>query len=368
MIQYHTVIQSPKHVPVTAPRRLLTLCPIRVDHHIVLDHYIVLNVESSVVLANSGRTCSFLSSRLTRGRRVRVEIHKLPHSASQPSFPYLNVHINSKHCHTNLCALISIANIHSQAALKMAHQSGSARTAPPRPTTPLRPSSRTSLRSSTSHNPNLASSSSSSMPIDILEPAFAELSDTLSDLESNLLHLQLMHVSLSRFSENFAAFLYGLEMNAFVVDWPEQPMLESLERWKGRQRGEGETTINAGSGIRTGSMRTPTKSALSSTIGGGMGTNEVDSTILSDTTFASLRATPARRRTLTGNKRDEEELKSGTAMRVRRAVREGGGGDGGSGTALKSGIPSRSGSAAGRGARGGRGSALPMRGKGRGVK
>lgn len=35
------------------------------------------------------------------------------------------------------------------------------------------------------------------------------------------MHLQLMHESLARFSENFAAFLYGLNMNAFCVDFPE---------------------------------------------------------------------------------------------------------------------------------------------------
>ena len=35
------------------------------------------------------------------------------------------------------------------------------------------------------------------------------------------MHLQLMHESLARFSENFASFLYGLNMNAFCVDFPE---------------------------------------------------------------------------------------------------------------------------------------------------
>ena len=36
-----------------------------------------------------------------------------------------------------------------------------------------------------------------------------------------MMHLQLMQESLARFSENFAAFLYGLNMNAFCVDFPE---------------------------------------------------------------------------------------------------------------------------------------------------
>jgi hypothetical protein len=43
----------------------------------------------------------------------------------------------------------------------------------------------------------------------------------MADLEANFMHLQLMHESLGRFGESFASFLYGLNMNAFVVDFPE---------------------------------------------------------------------------------------------------------------------------------------------------
>jgi DASH complex subunit DAM1 len=43
----------------------------------------------------------------------------------------------------------------------------------------------------------------------------------MADLEANFMHLQLMHESLARFSESFASFLYGLNMNAFCVDFPE---------------------------------------------------------------------------------------------------------------------------------------------------
>jgi DASH complex subunit DAM1 len=43
----------------------------------------------------------------------------------------------------------------------------------------------------------------------------------MADLEANFMHLQLMHESLARFSECFASFLYGLNMNAFCVDFPE---------------------------------------------------------------------------------------------------------------------------------------------------
>ena len=210
------------------------------------------------------------------------------------------------------------------------------RSPPVRPTTPLRPSSRASLRSST----NQSTFKTGEMPLDVLESQFAELSDSFADLESNMLHLQLMHESLSRFSENFAAFLYGLEMNAFVVDWPEQPLVESIQRWKAKQKGEGDTTILA---------KTPTKST-------NVANNEVDSTLLSDTTFASMRATPARRRTFV-----PEEKKSSVANRGR-----------GMGSGMvdtkKSGIPGRNNSNAGsvtRGASGNRGTGVAHRGRGR---
>lgn len=49
----------------------------------------------------------------------------------------------------------------------------------------------------------------------------------MADLEANMMHFQLMHESLARFSESFASFLYGLNMNAFCVDFPE--VLDSQE-------------------------------------------------------------------------------------------------------------------------------------------
>lgn len=88
-----------------------------------------------------------------------------------------------------------------------------------RPTTPLRSLSRGSLRGSLSL-PQGASSSALT-PIDAFEPAFAELSDSMADLEANMMYLGLMHESLARFSESFASFLYGMNMNAFCVDFPE---------------------------------------------------------------------------------------------------------------------------------------------------
>ena len=107
---------------------------------------------------------------------------------------------------------------------------GNARRVPPsRPTTPLRPPSRSSLRTSTAQSAGKAVAQSSEdgpegvvPPIEkILEPQMAELADGIADLEANLMHLQLQHESLTRFTESFAAFLYGMEVNAFCVDFPE---------------------------------------------------------------------------------------------------------------------------------------------------
>ena len=86
-----------------------------------------------------------------------------------------------------------------------------------RPTTPLRPSSRSSFRDSAQRG----GEGGEPFPLNAFEPAFAELSDAVADLEANMMHFQLMHESLARFSESFASFMYGLNMNAFCVDFPE---------------------------------------------------------------------------------------------------------------------------------------------------
>jgi DASH complex subunit DAM1 len=43
----------------------------------------------------------------------------------------------------------------------------------------------------------------------------------MADLEANFMHLQLLNESLNRFNECFGGFLYGLNMSAFCVDFPE---------------------------------------------------------------------------------------------------------------------------------------------------
>ncbi|CCC12176.1 unnamed protein product [Sordaria macrospora k-hell] len=130
-----------------------------------------------------------------------------------------------------------------------AHQRSTSRPRTPnRPTTPLRPSSRSSLRESARksiHGP------SASFPLNAFEPAFAELADAMADLEANMMHFQLMHESLARFSEDFASFLYGLNMNAFCVDFPEGPLTESFKRMREKEEREG-VAANGGGGMGQG--------------------------------------------------------------------------------------------------------------------
>lgn len=90
-------------------------------------------------------------------------------------------------------------------------------TTPSRPTTPLRPSSRSSFRDSA----RAAGEGDAPFPLNTFEPAFAELSDSMADLEANMMHFQLMHESLARFTESFASFMYGMNMNAFCIEFPE---------------------------------------------------------------------------------------------------------------------------------------------------
>ncbi|KAK0625365.1 DASH complex subunit Dam1-domain-containing protein [Bombardia bombarda] len=126
------------------------------------------------------------------------------------------------------------------------------RTRNSRPTTPLRPSSRSSFRESARDSVHGAAAS---FPLNAFEPAFAELSDAMADLEANMMHFQLMHESLARFSESFASFMYGLNMNAFCVDFPEGPMSESFRRMKQQDAQNG----GGGSGSRYQDNQQPTR-------------------------------------------------------------------------------------------------------------
>ena len=196
-----------------------------------------------------------------------------------------------------------------------------------RPTTPLRPSSRSSFRGSQSNGVAPA------FALDALEPQFAELSDSMADLEANFMHLQLMHESLSRFGESFASFLYGLNMNAFVVDFPEAPTADSIKRFRKQQR------------------QRETQDALASLHSGTATKSDADTTFMTtESSFvgkSSITATP-RRKTVGG------QGTPGTTVTSRPSM-----------------VPSTRGSSAARGgrgaSRGARGSALP-RGRGRGIK
>lgn len=144
-----------------------------------------------------------------------------------------------------------------------------------------------------------------------------------------------MHESLARFGESFAGFLYGLNMNAFVVDFPEAPEREGIKRWgremrrreRERMGVEGETTVMTAS---RGDETT-------------MGTGEES--------YASMKATPRRKSMAPMG----ETPGTGSTSTL---------------SGNRSGIPSVRG-AAGRGARGtargGRASGLP-RGRGRGAR
>ncbi|CAK7230331.1 DASH complex subunit dam1 [Sporothrix bragantina] len=105
----------------------------------------------------------------------------------------------------------------SEAHGSSTRQRSTSRTRTSRPTTPLRPSSRSSFRESARDSVL----GDAPFPLNAFEPAFAELSDAMADLEANMMHFQLMHESLARFSESFASFMYGLNMNAYCVDFPE---------------------------------------------------------------------------------------------------------------------------------------------------
>ncbi|CAN9096752.1 hypothetical protein CC77DRAFT_1057530 [Alternaria alternata] len=113
-----------------------------------------------------------------------------------------------------------------------------------RPTTPLRASSRSSLRDSSQRG---RAASVSGNALEGLQDGFAELSDAMADLEQNFLQLQLMHESLARFSESFAGFLYGMNMNAFCVDFPEAPVQESFKRPQ-NQPDQGAANLNRSQG------------------------------------------------------------------------------------------------------------------------
>ncbi|KAG4301325.1 hypothetical protein PCANB_002282 [Pneumocystis canis] len=94
-----------------------------------------------------------------------------------------------------------------------------------RPTTPLRRIERGGL----SHL-SVSWNREDPFPLDSLAPAFAEMTDALTDAQHNFEHIHSIYSNLVQFSESFASFLYGLNMNAFCVDFSEAPIRESFKR------------------------------------------------------------------------------------------------------------------------------------------
>ncbi|OJD38075.1 dash complex subunit dam1 [Diplodia corticola] len=168
------------------------------------------------------------------------------------------------------------------------------RSIPSRPTTPLRPTSRSSFRgsghhhdaASSSHHNRASATGHAPTALEALEPAFAELSDGMADLEANFMHLQLMHESLARFSESFAAFLYGLNMNAFCVDFPEAPLPESFHRQRLQEQAREAAARMSGFGLGGGGA------AASRARGGGLDGNEADTEATFMTTDTSFVENP----------------------------------------------------------------------------
>lgn len=90
-------------------------------------------------------------------------------------------------------------------------------TTPRRTSTPIRVLSGSTLSSHAgrSHRPTVT-------PLTFLEDeALPILAEETAALHANLTDMADIHQSLSTFNESFAAFLYGIKMNAFCVEWPE---------------------------------------------------------------------------------------------------------------------------------------------------
>ncbi|EMD96976.1 hypothetical protein COCC4DRAFT_73485 [Bipolaris maydis ATCC 48331] len=197
-----------------------------------------------------------------------------------------------------------------------------------RPTTPLRPSSRSSLRDSYQRG---RAASASDNALQGLQDGFAELSDAMADLEQNFVHLQLMHESLARFSESFAAFLYGMNMNAFCVDFPEAPIHESFKRPQNQPDG-GAANLSR-----------------------SLGPDDMEATFL--TTDTSFVDNPPSSKTPSKPQTPAPAAKTSGLPRGRGGIPRAGG---------RGGIPTRGGTT--RGTRGGTGIARGVAGRGRGVR
>ncbi|ANZ75909.1 BA75_03190T0 [Komagataella pastoris] len=110
-----------------------------------------------------------------------------------------------------------------------------------RPGTPHRLSSRSSLLSSSSpRGGNHYDIDPNKTPLDEVlcsntgqsetsSSLLSELNDSLTTLDANMTKVNSVHESLTNFNESFSAFLYGLSMNAWCVEYSEAPTKENFE-------------------------------------------------------------------------------------------------------------------------------------------
>ncbi|CDR44007.1 CYFA0S13e01442g1_1 [Cyberlindnera fabianii] len=73
-------------------------------------------------------------------------------------------------------------------------------------------------------------------PMDQFIPQFSELSDNLVDLDSNVQRIQSIHESLNSFNESFGSFLYGLQINAYTVEFNEIPTFNNFKQDEIREK------------------------------------------------------------------------------------------------------------------------------------
>lgn len=98
-----------------------------------------------------------------------------------------------------------------------------------RPTTPLRRHSQSRIEDSlSSHHYDLTEQ----LPLEsqMFSSNMVELDDGMAQLDANLQNIQQIHESVQCFNESFSAFLYGLQMNAWCVEFPEAPTHAAFER------------------------------------------------------------------------------------------------------------------------------------------
>lgn len=79
-------------------------------------------------------------------------------------------------------------------------------------------------------------------PLATLLPLLTSLAAETATLDENMADLAVLHDSINRFNHSFGSFLYGMNMNAFCVDFPEAPIDESFARgrtrWKDRDEAD----------------------------------------------------------------------------------------------------------------------------------